>query len=316
MQAVQFHTYGDTSVLHVEEVTQPVPKKDEVLIRVHASSVNPADIGGRQGTMRLVHARHLPHTPGNDVAGEVVACGPTVTAFVPGEKVFAMLGLNAGGQAEYVCAAQSKVARAPERITLTEAAAVPLVGLTALQALRRKARLQPGQRIVVNGASGGVGSFAVQLARALGCHVTGVASSAKLDLVRELGADEVIDYAEETFTTRAERWDVVFDAAGTLDWADVRRVLTPRGTMVVARGAPGNLPGLLSRFGSGPRYTWMITRTSGQDLALLARLIDQGRLRPYIDRTFPIDQIQEAHRYFETGKTRGKLVIELATQPY
>ncbi len=314
MRAVRFHTYGDASVLRVEDMAQPAPKRDEVLIRVHAASINPADIGGRQGTLRLVHARHLPHIPGNDVAGEVVACGPTVTAFVPGEKVFAMLGLNAGGQAEYVCAAQSKVARAPERITLTEAAAVPLVGLTALQALRRKARLQPGQRVVINGASGGVGSFAVQIARALGCHVTGVAGSAKVDLVKELGADEVIDYTQEAFTARAERWDVVFDAAGTLNWADVQRVLTPRGVMVVARGTPDNLvPGLLSRFGSGPRYTWMITRTSGQDLDLLARLIDQGRLRPYVDRTFSMDQIQDAHHYFETGKTRGKIVVELAT---
>ena len=313
MRAVRFHSFGDPSVLRVEDVPQPTPKPDEVLIRVHASSINNADTGARSGHSRIIHARHMPMIPGYDVAGEVMECGAAVTAFVPGERVFALTGLRAGGQAEYCCLPQSQFARAPERISLTEAAAVPLAGLTALQALRGKAHAQAGQRVLINGAAGGVGSFAIQIAKALGCHVTGVCSSAKRDLVAGLGADQVIDYQTDDFATGAQRWDVVFDAAGTRSFRDVWRVLVPTGVMVASRAQPTlALPAVLGAFGIGPRYTFLITRSSGQDLALLAHLIDDQAIRPAVDRVFALDAIQEAHRYFEAGKTQGKVVIQVS----
>lgn len=312
MRAVRFHNYGDPSVLRIEEVPQPTPKADELLIRVHGSSLNMADIGGRSGQARLIHARRLPTTPGYDIAGEVVAVGATVTAFMPGERVYALTGLTAGGQAEYICVAQAKVGRAPMRISLTEAAAVPLAGLTALQALRGKAHMQAGQRVLINGATGGVGSFAVQIAKAWDCYVTAVCSGAKRDVALELGADEVIDYTQDDFTQHGQRWDIVFDAAGNRTFGEVRRTLTREGVMVASRPRPqGILPPTLGQLGIGPRYTFLITKSSGPDLALLSQLIDQGKLRPVIDQTFPLDEIQAAHRYFEAGQTRGKVVVQI-----
>lgn len=313
MRAVRFHTYGDPSVLRVEDVPQPQPKRDEVLVRVHASSLNNADMGARSGLTRIIHGRHRDNIPGYDVAGEVVACGPTVTAFVPGDRVFALTGLRAGGQAEYIALRQHQWARAPQQISLVDAAAVPLAGLTALQALRGKAHLQAGQRVLITGATGGVGSFAVQIAKALGCTVTAVCSGAKRDVVEALGVDEVIDYTQTDFTTCPQHWDVVFDAAGNRSFRDVWRVLTPNGVMVTPRGIPNNvLPAVLGAVGIGPRYSFLITQAKGQDLALLANLIDEGKIKPVVDRVFPMEEIADAHRYFEAGKTRGKVVVEIS----
>ncbi len=313
MRAVRFHSFGDPSVLRVEDVPQPTPKPEEVLVRVHASSINNADTGARSGHSRIIHARHMPMIPGYDVAGEVVECGAAVTTFVPGERVFALTGLRAGGQAEYCCLPQQQFARTPKHISLTQAAAVPLAGLTALQALRGKAHLQRGQRVLINGAAGGVGSFAVQIAKALGCHVTGVCSGPKRDLMEKLGADQVIDYQTDDFTTSAQRWDVVFDAAGNRSFRDVWRVLMPTGVMVAARVLPTlALPAVLGAFGIGPRSTFLITKSSGQDLALLSQLIDQGSIRPAVDQVFALDAIGEAHHYFEAGKTQGKVVIQVS----
>jgi NADPH:quinone reductase-like Zn-dependent oxidoreductase len=312
MRAARFHKYGDPTVLKVEEVAQPVPANDELLIRVHASSLNPADLGARRGQLRLVHARHLPHIPGYDVAGEVAACGPAATAFVPGERVFALVGLAGGAQAEYVCVNQAKVARAPQHLSLADAAVVPLAGLTALQALRGKAHLQPGQRVLVNGAAGGVGSFAVQLAKVFDCHVTAVCRGTQAQMVTALGADAVIDYTHEDFAARRQSWDVVFDAAGNRTFRDIRRVLTAQGVMVTTRPSPRDLlTASLQRRGAGPRYRFLITRASGQDLALLAHLVDQGRVRPVVDRAFALDHIEDAHRYFEQGQARGKVVVQI-----
>lgn len=312
MRAVRFHTYGDPTVLQVDDIPQPIPEQDEVLIRVHGSSINNADIGARDGRMRLIHGRHLPHIPGYDVSGEVVACGAKVTAFVPGDCVYALTGLGAGGQAEYMCIAQSKLARIPQTITLVEAGAVPLAGLTALQALRGKAQVQAGQQVLITGASGGVGSFAVQIAKALGCSVTGVCSAAKREMVLGLGADDVIDYTREDVTARNQLWDVIFDASGRMVFRDVWPVLKPTGVMVSVGPNPADaLPAVLGAAGIGPRYTFLITQSSGQDLSLLTHWIEQGKVRPVIDRIFKLDEIQEAHRYFESGQTRGKIVVDV-----
>lgn len=314
MRAVRFHTFGNPSVLRIEQVEQPVPKDDEVLIRVAATSINSADLSARQGHTRLIHARRMPMIPGYDVAGEVVACGATVTAFVPGEHVFALVGLRAGGSAEYICVQQQKLAPVPERTGLSEVASVPLAGLTALQGLRAKGRARAGQRVLIIGAAGGVGTFAVQLAKLLGCHVTAVCRTSSLELVAELGADQVIDYTQQDYTAGAASWDLVFDAAGVQDFDSMRRVLSSNGIMVGTRGSPKNLlAAARTRLQGGPRFTFFVTQASGHDLALLARLIDQGRLRAVVDRTFPLDQIADAHRYVEGHSVPGKVVIQIAS---
>lgn len=313
MRAAIFYTYGEASVLRVADVPRPAPRATELLIKVGASSINPADIGARSGLLRLVHARHLPHIPGYDVAGEIVASGAAVTTFVPGERVFALVGLAAGAQAEYVCVDQSKLARIPQRMSFADAAVVPLAGLTALQALRGIAQIRPGQRVLISGATGGVGSFAVQLAKFFGCRVTAVCRGEKRDVVLQLGADEVIDYKSEAFTASKQRWDAVYDAAGAYSFRDVRPVLRKSGIMVTSRPSPGSiLPGLLGRVVSGPRYSFHVTKARGQDLALLSTLIDHGVLRPLIDRHFSLEQIQEAHRYFEAGGIVGKVGVQIA----
>lgn len=312
MQAIRFHTYGDPSVLQLEEIAVPQPAADEVLIEVHASSLNPADIGARSGLLRLIHARHLPHTPGYDVAGRVVACGASVTAFVPGEHVFGMVGLGGGAQAEYAVVAQSKLAVMPQQLSYADAASIPLAGLTALQAIREHARLQPGRRVLINGAAGGVGVFAIQLARLLGCEVGAVCRGEQHALVAELGATTTIDYQTEDVTQRRERWDVVLDAAGSLAFHDARRILSANGVMVSVRPDPRSIGiAALRRIVGGPRYTFFVTRARGHDLALLSRLIDRGALRPVVDRVFPFEEIRSAHEYMEGRTGAGKTVIQV-----
>ena len=313
MRAVRFHTFGSPAVLQIEHIEQPVPHHDEVLIRVAATSINSADLGARQGHSRLIHARHMPMIPGYDVAGEVVACGPAVTAFVPGERVFGLVGLRAGGSAEYISVAQEKLARVPEQITLVETAAVPLAGLTALQGLRGKGQARAGQQALIVGAAGGVGIFAVQLAKIIGCHVTAVCRASKQDFVAGLGADEVIDSTQHTYTASGGTWDLIFDASGVQDFDSARRVLQPHGRMVGTRVSPRNvLAAARTRVQGGPRFKFLITKASGHDLALLARLIDQERLRPVVDRTFPMEQVVDAHTYVEAGRSRGKVVVQMS----
>lgn len=317
MQAARFHTYGAADVLRIETVATPQPRPDQVLIRVAASSINPADIGGRSGSMRLIHARHLPHIPGYDVVGEIVACGSAVTAFLPGERVWAMVGLGAGGQAEYVAVRQNHVALAPRRFTDTEAAAVPLAGLTALQALRRKGRVQGGERVLVTGAAGGVGSFAVQLAKLLHCHVTALGRPTHLDTLRDLGADVVGDRLDDPALLRQAPWDLILDAAALVSFATAQPLLRPRGVLATPTGRPRDfVRGWASQLRGGPRYAFVITQASGADLGLLTRLADRGALRPLIDRVFDLTEIQAAHRYVEQGGRMGKIVIQVAGTPH
>lgn len=310
MRAVRFHEYGGADVLRVEEIPTPTPGPNEVLIRVRGSSLNPADIGGREGSMRLVHARHLPHTPGYDVAGVVERCGAAVTAFLPGEPVFGMVGLNAGAHAEYVCVAEERLARAPESLEIAEAGVVPLAGLTALQGLRRYGRLEPGQRLLVNGAAGGVGSFAVQIGKAMGCHVVGVGHTDTLGLIAALGADEVLDYTAGPVTEQGGQFDLVLDTAGNLDLLALRGVLAPEGRVVSPRPKQTSiLANALRLVGPMPAYRFFVTQARGHDLALLARLIDGGAVRPSIERSFGLDEIRAAHRHVEGSRSRGKVGV-------
>lgn len=317
MRAARLHRFGGPEVLHIDEVPWPVAQGAQVLIRVHASSISGTDLNLRGGALGLLAAGQLPFIPGFDVAGEVVNIGPQVTAFVPGDRVYALVGHGGGGAAEYIAVHQDRVGPAPESVSLVHASAVPLSGLTALQALRREGRLQPGKkaRVLVYGASGGIGAFAVQLARRLGAHVTAAARPAKLDFVRGLGADEVIATDELRWTGEHAPWDVILDTPPALSFRAINSALSARGVLVSTRGFPSRLTdaaALLNR--EGPRFANVRTAERGQDLVFLSRLIDAGDLILPVDRVFPLEKIAAAHRYAEGREVRGKVVVAVTEE--
>ncbi len=315
MRAVRFAEFGDPGVLSVGEMADPrAPSGDELLVRVEASSVNGTDLGLRRGDLKIATWGRMPFVPGFDLAGEVVACGPQVTAFSPGDRVMALLGHGGGGQAEQVLLRQGRAASVPRSCSVVEAAALPLAGLTALQALYRHAGLQarPGAHVLVMGAAGGIGSFAVQLALRTGAHVTGVASSAKLAFAAALGCEELLDYQGEDVTASGQRWDVIFDSPGRYSFAALRHLLRPGGVMVstrpVAKDTPRILTTALRRAGQ-PQYAAVMTQARSQDLAHLAALVDRGQLRTNVHRSFPMTRAAEAHQLAGTTAT-GKVVLE------
>ena len=235
-----------------------------------------------------------------------------VSAFLPGDRVYGAIGHQGGANADYACVKQSRVTLAPAPLAFGELAAVPVAGLTALQALRSVANLQEGQRVLVSGASGGVGAFAVQLAKRFGGTVTGVCSGAKRDFVESLGAFDTIDYQKDDFSQRSERWDIIFDASGKRDFAELQRVLSDEGRAVSTRLSPrGALNAVTSKLGVAPRYHFIPARERSYDLAFLARLIERGELRVPLDRTFELKDLPEAHRYMEAGEVCGKVVVKV-----
>lgn len=329
MRAVRFAGYGGPEVLQVDQVPEPgEPVGDELLVRVHASSVNGTDLGLRRGQGKVATWRRLPFVPGFDLCGQVVRCGPAVTAFRPGDRVVALLGHRGGAQAELVRLRQGRAALAPSSCSTAAAAALPLAGLTALQALHGAAALHarpPGCRVLVVGAAGGIGSYAVQLADLAGAHVTGMASGAKLAFVRDLGADEVLERPGSSRDTDSDtgpggqlaalgRFDVVLDTPGRLGLRQVLPALSDDGVLVSTRPiGPDAVRALVPRRASRSRarFAAVMTRARSQDLAHLAALVDDGRLRPPVDRVLPLDQVVAAHRHAE-GPVRGKVVLTLA----
>ena len=324
MQAIVSEEYGGPEILELRDVDVPQLDPDGVLVRVRASSVNPYDwhvMRGLPYLVRLAEGRSRPKQPirGVDVAGVVEAVGENVTAFRPGDEVF---GAKAGALAEFVCAGPKNVLAAkPAGLTFEQAAAIPLAGVTALQALRDKGRLETGQRVLVNGASGGVGTFAVQIAKALGAEVTGVCSARNAGLVTSNGADRVLDYAEVDFARSGERYDLVLDNVGNRSLSDLRRVLTPHGTLVVVGGGGGNWIGpmmlplraaMLSPF-VGQRLLPLLAKHTQNDLLVLKELAETGKIVPVIDRTYPLAEAAEAIRYLETGHARGKVVVTVTS---
>ncbi len=319
MNAIVYHRYGSPDELAIEEVETPVPKDDQVLVRVKAASVNPLDwhiLRGKPYVVRATAGWRTPKRtiPGVDVAGVVEAVGSAVTLFKPGDEVY---GEKTRACAEYVCGAEGLFVPKPARLTFEEAAATPVGGATALQALRDKGLLRPGQAVLINGASGGVGTFAVQIAKALGADVTAVCSTANVELVRSLGADRVIDYTREDFTRDARRYDLIVDNAGNRSLLAMRRVMAPDGRLVVVGAPEGNwlapiarIAGakLLSRFG---RQTFLahLTDITRDDLLTLSGMIEAGTIRPIIDRCYPLREVPDAIRYLETMRARAKVVI-------
>lgn len=324
MKAIVYTKYGSPEVLHIEDVEIPSPKDNEVLIKVHATSVNPADWHTMRGApflARLENGLFKPKNPrlGTDIAGRVEAIGHNVRQFQVGEDVFGCLPLNAMGSfAEYIIADTDRLALKPARLTFEQAAAVPLAALTALQGLRDHGKIQPGQKVLVNGASGGVGTFAVQIAKSFGAQVTGVCSTRNLDMVRAIGADQVLDYTQEDFTQNGQAYDLIFDTIGNLSIDDAMRALSPYGICVVAGFT--TLPHALQLMIMGPRVSKKGSKKIGlmsavpenqKDLLTLKELLETGKIVPVIDRCYPLSETGEAVRYLETGRASGKVVISV-----
>jgi len=322
MQAIRYRCYGSSDVLEFGAVEKPEPAADEVLVKVHSASVNPLDWQYMRGSpylMRLMSGIGKPADPrlGVDFAGTVVAVGDAVTRFEPGDEVFG--GAN-GAFAEYVAIRESSaVAPKPVNVSFDEAAAVPIAALTALQAIRDKGRLETGQKVLINGASGGVGTFAVQIAKALGAEVSGVCSTRNVDMVRSIGADHVFDYTRENYTESERRYDLIVDMVGNHSLSDNLRVLEPDGILVLVGGGKGDwvepLKGplkalLLSPFAEQQIVT-LLARLDSEDLAALAGHMETQAVVPVIDRRYPLSDLASAIDYSESGRARGKIIINV-----
>jgi len=329
MKAVVYTNYGSPDVLEIRDVKKPVPNDDQVLVKVRAVSLNPLDWHYMEGTPYIMRAMgtglRKPKSPrlGVDLAGQVEAVGKNPAAagqFKPGDEVF---GTGGGAAfAEYVCARKIRLVLKPANITFEQAAAVPIAALTALQALRDKGHVQPGQQVLINGASGGVGTFAVQIAKSFGADVTGVCSTRNLDMVRSLGADHVIDYTKEDFSTGEQRYDLILDNVGTQPLSGFRRALKPKGICVMIGGGGPNDGGLigplarpvkallLSPFIS-QKMGMMMAEIRQEDLTAMRDLMETGKVTPVVDKTYPLSQVREAMKYLEAGHARGKVILTM-----
>ncbi len=319
MKAVLIRQFGLPAVMKIEEVERPTVSGDQVLVRVYYTSVNPVDWKIRNGSLRLLTGSKFPMRLGFDVAGEVVETGPAAAKLKKGDRVFGMLDFrHTGAYAEYVCVREKNLALLPENLDFREAAAVPLAGLTAYQALHYKGKLESGKAVLINGASGGVGAFAVQIARAAGALVTGVCGTGNTELVRSLGAETVINYREQDFAGSNDRYDVIFDAVGSRSFFTVSKSMKTSGRYVTTLpNKPSDILGffltsLLPPFFSGKKSTYINVRPSGPDLHNLCHLIKEKKLIPLIDRVFPLEEVAGAHAYSETGHARGKIVIKIS----
>jgi len=313
-----YERYGGPEVLEVRDLEPPRPEDDEVLVRVRAAAVNPVDWKIRRGSLRPFASARFPMIPGSDLAGEVLETGSAVTRFQPGDAIYAMLQPAVGGAcAERAVVPADAAGGKPDNLSFEEAAAVPLAALTALQALRDKGRIAPGMRVLVNGGSGGVGSFAIQIAKRMETEVTAVASGRNLDLLRALGADRAIDYQREDFTRRQQVWDVVLDTVSTHPFREVAHVLSPEGRYIHLQPTPGGFLLVLATrlaglFGFRKRAETLLVQPRGPELEELKEWIGEGHLRPVLHGVYPLNEIARAHTESESGHARGKIVLSLA----
>jgi NADPH:quinone reductase-like Zn-dependent oxidoreductase len=318
VKAIVFERYGPPDVLQLKEIEKPTPKDNEVLVRVLAASVNAYDwhmMSGKPFLVRLTGSGFLKPKDtllGSDFAGRVEAIGKGVKQFKPGDEVYGM----GGGFAEYVCRREDRVALKPANLSFEEAAAVPMAAVTALQGLRDKGQIQPGQKVLINGASGGVGTFAVQIAKSFGADVTAVCSTRNLEMARSIGADHVIDYTQEDFTKNGQRYDLILAANGYHSILGYKRALGPKGTFVMTGGSMGQmfqamlLGPLMSRTGS-KKMSSLMARQNQEDLVFLKELLEARKVVPVIERRYPLSQAAEAVRYVEEGHAQGKVVLTL-----
>jgi NADPH:quinone reductase-like Zn-dependent oxidoreductase len=320
MKAAVYGQYGPPEVVQIRDVEKPAPKDNEVLIKIRAASLNPLDwhfMRGMPYFVRIAGGLLKPKDPrlGVDVAGQVEAVGNNVTQFKTGDEVF---GVCRGALAEYACTSQSAVATKPPNVTFEQAASVPIAALTALQGLRDKGRIQSGQKVLINGAAGGVGTFAVQIAKSLGADVTGVCSTRNVEMVRSIGADQVIDYTQENFTKGGQKYDVILDCIANHSLPECRRVLSSNGTYIIVGGPTGRwMMGFLARLIKALVLSWFVSqklvmlpvRQSQEDLTILHNLMKSRKVTPVIDRRYKLSEVSEAIRYLEEGHARGKVII-------
>jgi NADPH:quinone reductase-like Zn-dependent oxidoreductase len=337
MKAIVYHDYGSPDVLACEELEIPSPKENQVLLKVHAAAVNPLDCGlmkGRPYFMRLLFGFPKPKVtrPGRDVAGVVQAVGPGVTSFKPGDEVFGVctgggwMSRCDGAFAEFACTLETGIVLKPASVTFEQAASAPIAALTALQGLRDKGRIEPGQKVLINGAAGGVGTFAVQIARTLGAEVTGVCSTRNVEMVRRIGASSVIDYTQADFTRSAEKYDLIFDLVGNHSFAELRRVLVPKGIFVGAGvvGAPKSILRMVGGLVStlvvslfvSQRYATFVAKVDTADLNAIRELMASGKVTPVVDRVFDLSETADAMRYQDRGHARGKVVIAIPARAH
>ena len=341
MKAIVYYKYGSPDVLQYEETEKPAPGDQQVLIKVRASSVNPMDCGELKGVPYIFRAVFglpsptvtRPSRPGVDVAGLVEAVGRNITQFRPGDEVFGACiddpqapGVKVwlhrqGAFAEYVCAPESILIMKPDNVTFEEAASVPVAALTALQGLRDKGQIQPRQKVLINGAAGGIGTFAVQIAKSLGAEVTGVCSTRNVNMVRSIGADHVIDYVQEDFTKRGDRYDLLFDCVGNRSLPEIRRVLNPKGICVMVGDLSGRgmisffarmISALVSSRFASQKLVTFLARPNKADLTILSDLMKAEKIKPAIDKRYSLREVPEAIRYVAENHARGKVVITMA----
>jgi NADPH:quinone reductase-like Zn-dependent oxidoreductase len=322
MKAMVYDKYGSPDVLELREVDRPAVEDDGVLVRVRAASVNPADWYALTGIPLLARPmmgllKPKQHVAGIDFAGTVEAVGKDVTDLRAGDEVF---GGRNGALAEYLCVRKAVVPK-PANVTFEQAAAVPVAAITALQGLRDKGQLQAGQKVLINGASGGVGTFAVQIAKSFGAEVTGVCSTRNVDLVQSLGADHVIDYTREDFTRSARRYDLLLDVAGGRSWSEYKRVLNPQAILVIVGGPKGSrLLGPLSHIikvrlaamRSSQKVLFFVAKLNKEDMAVLRELLETGKIKSVIDKKYELSEASEAFRYLGEGHARGKIIVTVS----
>ncbi len=320
MKAVVYQKYGSPQVLEYKEVEKPVPKKNEVLIKVEAVSINAADrhlMRGKPFFIRLMYGLFKPKNTilGADVAGTVEAVGNTVTKYQPGDEVFGDLSEDGfGALAEFVCAGEDVFLKKPDGATFEESAAMVMAAITALQGLRNKGQIQPGQKVLINGASGGVGTFAIQIAKSFGAEVTAVCSPGKIEMVTSLGADHVIDYTREDFTQQDRRYDLIIAANGYHPLSHYKKALTPQGSYVMTGGTGAQifqalfLGPWMSKKG-GKTMTNLAAQSNIEDLAYVAELFEAGKVKPVMDKKFPLNAAVDAFKYIDEGHAKGKVVL-------
>jgi NADPH:quinone reductase-like Zn-dependent oxidoreductase len=317
MKAIVCTEYGPPDVLQLKEVEKPTAKEDEVLVKVHAASIQQTDINFRTGTPFLARVLAGLFKPKNqilgcDYSGTVEATGKNVDEYSVGDEVYGQLDKRTGTHAEYISVSMKEVSPKPKNLNFVEAASVGVAGTMALQCLRDHGEIQQGQKVLVNGASGGIGTFAVQIAKSYDTEVTGVCSTANLEMVKSIGADHVIDYTKEDFTERVNEYDIIFDAVRKNTFANCKNALTSKGIYVTTEFGPGII--LQMKMNSNPngkRMVGMLLNVDPQDLVFLTELIEAGKIKPVIDRTYPLEEIADAHRYVEKGHAKGKVIIKM-----
>jgi len=312
MKAALIEQYGGPEVIKIAEIDRPVPGPGELLIKVFATSVNPVDWKIRKGNLKMIISKKFPKILGIEFAGTVEEVGENVTGFIKGQRVFAGSGYEGGGYAEYAVAQAGRTILIPDNVSFEEASTMAVAGMTALQGLRNKGRIKPGMDVIVNGASGGVGTYAIQIAKVLGAKVTAVCSAKNFDLVKSLGADVIIDYKETDFTKLPKKYNIIFDAVGYRTFWQTRNVLKKKGIYVnISPSIPLYITSLITRLNPGKKSKGFMLHPDMSDLREVMQMISDKKIRVIIDKVFPLEKLAEAHLYSETERAKGKIVISV-----